>query len=726
MGLIDDLKGLSSSISSFSDSLHNLISIKQRITQQQATIELEKKMNEIIQRQFRDIDDPAKITQDTYKQALAEYDNLKQRILETYSAPFEKPVAQDVINQYDKTFVNNFAAAYYEKYAQGLRNDYLTLVNAKLNLIKDDDSFEDFLNTVNDKKFHAVLAPEDIPKVKQLERQAKGTFLLNKAMQAGMKGEDAAAFIASGGEIGGYKLETPEEQSEFITSVWPGIKQKTLDSFKTTYDDLQQRFNKKEISWKVFKDTVEQMKTTQENLGIINNSYEYSVRNAGFNALMADIDVIQFWGEKVVPLLGTAPSYGVSEKAINEALQVLNVKREEYFDKGYHGAVDRIDELSKYVRSLGSSSMPGGIKAEERMMRLTYLEYEARFQNYNAIGEIEAMAMDTNENTTVRLKAVQTLTRLRSDVLTDPEKVASFSAIWSSILQDKDVASKYSAIVDKAQKGDGRAKEFLALIRQNIEKISFEYAKTNYTTYTDEKGRQVTTETVLRMLSNVKAMLVAYEQGQTGATGTVGLFGNSGAAINAITDMVTNNTVDFVDINKSGFQGATTIVKNAITELANKTGDKGLQGGQYVGVMDDKQKKRLFYVTPGGEVYEIKPDGVAAKAEKITNPKDSAIPPINSLLKENEKGLSKKVKIDIIPTEKVKDKEDKTIMSYLPKGYTANEGSVVYRTNYDNIYIYDHVSKSGSQGKFFRVFVEVKNPGSKGKIIKAIDMSKGM
>jgi len=408
-------------------------------------------------------------------------------------------------------------------------------------------------------------------------------------------------------------------------------------------------------------------------------------------------------------------------------LQVLNVKRKEYFDKGYHGAVARIDELSNYVRSLGSSSMPGGIEAEERMMRLTCLEYEARFQNYNAIGEIEAMAMDPKEYTTVRLKAIQTLTRLRSDVLTDPEKVASFSAIWSSILQDKDVASKYSAIVDKAQKGDGRAKEFLALIRQNIEKISFEYAKTNYTTYTDEKGRQVTTETVLRMLSNVKAMLVAYEQGQTGATGTVGLFGNSGAAINAITDMVTNNTVDFVDINKSGFQGATTIVKNAITELANKTGDKGLQGGQYVGVMDDKhdkQKRRLFYVTQKGEVYEIKPDGVAAKAEKITNPKDSAIPPINSLLKENEKGLSKKVKIDIIPTEKVKDKEDKTIMSYLPKGYTANEGSVVYRTNYDNIYIYDHVSKSGSQGKFFRVFV--RNPGREGEIIEAIDMSKGM
>jgi len=407
-------------------------------------------------------------------------------------------------------------------------------------------------------------------------------------------------------------------------------------------------------------------------------------------------------------------------------LQVLNVKRKEYFDKGYHGAVARIDELSNYVRSLGSSSMPGGIKAEERMMRLTCLEYEARFRNYNAIGEIEAMAMDTEEDTTVRLKAVQTLGKIRSDTLLDPEKVPAYSIMWATVLQDKEIAKKYSDILEDARtKNDARAQSFIAIINNKMENAVFEYAKKNYQKHTDEEGKQITTETISAILMQIKDEIKAYQKGQTGATGTVKWFDNIGDSLRSLITIPENKAVDFVNINQTGFESASIAVSNAIIELA----DRGVNvvNGKYVGIVDSNiNEKRLLYVTQKGEVYEIKPDGAKAKAERIINPEDPAIPALNSLLKNNDKGLPKEIEIDIIQKEKVKDKKDKTIMSYLPEGYTANEGSVVYRTNYDNVYIYDHVSKSGSQGKFFRVFVEVKNPGSKGKIIKAIDMSKGM
>ena len=237
-------------------------------------------------------------------------------------------------------------------------------MNAKLNLIKDDVSFADFLNTINDKKFHSVLAPEDLAKMKQLERQAKGTFMFNKAIQAGIKGEEAAALISSGADIGGYKLETAEEQAEFISNVWPNLKQKTLDGFKTTYDDLQQRFNKKEISWNEFKDAVIKLTETQEKLGIINNDFEYTVRNAGFRALMANVDVLKFWGEKVVPILGDSPSHSVSADAVAKALGIIKLKRDEYASGGYQEAVEELDEYAKYVRSLGSNDSAGWAETE--------------------------------------------------------------------------------------------------------------------------------------------------------------------------------------------------------------------------------------------------------------------------------------------------------------------------------------------------------------------------
>ena len=329
--------------------------------------------------------------------------------------------------------------------------------------------------------------------------------------------------------------------------------------------------------------------------------------------------------------------------------------------------------------------------------------------------------MNPDEDMEVRQKAIQILSKIRSDTLLDQEKVPSYSIMWSTILQDKEFAKKYSDIVEDARRGDARAQSIVAIVNNNMEKAVFEYAKKNYPKYTDEAGKQITTETVPAILMNIKDIISAYEKGQTGVTGTVKLFDNTGASIRSIVDIPENKAVDFVSINKSGLESASITVRNAIIELANSRPD--VVNGEYVGIVDSKTKeKRLLYVTKSGEVYEIKPDGMAAKAERIINPKDTAIPALNNLLRNNNKGLPKEIKIDIIPIKKV---SNKAIMSYLPgEEYTANKGFAVYRTNYDNVYMYDNMSKIGAPGKIFRVFVE--NPGPKGKIIKIVDITKGL
>lgn len=407
MGVIDDFNSLANSFGVFAQSVNNLISIKREMAGLKVSSKLETEMNNIKSRMFAKVGDPSQITQDNWREAWAEFDNVKKNLMNEYSNDFHtKDYVSNMLNQYDEKFLNTFVADYYQAYRDSTAADFLQVLSSKASQASSDNDIA-FMENIYDSK-SSILNPKEAEAAKMIVMQARVRVNLNTIISSGKTIDEAKnEYVNKIKSSDSYDEQAKAKLIDKAISYANDLEKSIVSGFDTNIDKLVSDIKEDRVS---INNAIEFYQSWRSDAVKIVGRDKLEQASSKFDAV-AGVKIAKLEGDSVISSLLESTKEAVFYEDIKKAQKNIDDRIEYYSALGLYGAVNKLTETKQYIATLGQDiSQGGGIDSsyynKALSLRLLYENgsvIEAISGMYNMLGSLN---QDSREYTYILKEAI--------------------------------------------------------------------------------------------------------------------------------------------------------------------------------------------------------------------------------------------------------------------------------------------------------------------------------